>query len=378
MSTESFLRLRFVGMRFDDHAIPLELLKNLAVLEEMVVDVAKWRFLREHPGRRRSPRGFTQGIQLKLTTIDEGSAVLNIGLALDQSSQSLLFPPIFRKRLEGARDTIIGVVGGATREQSTEQDLPGRLLDYLDRIGRGLKDGEAVEFANPDGRISATLTRDFQTRLVHSLSGAKEFTGKRTVRGVVPEADQDEMTFDIQLFDGRRVKAPIEPQHLDTVRQVFNGYRDGLRAVFQGVGRLSHSNQLLGFRSIEEVTVLDALDIGAQLDDLRTIQDGWLEGGGQAPPGPGLDWLSAVFDQHFSEVAPLPYLYPTETGGVQAEWSLGPNEVTLEIDLTTHKAEWHVLSIDTNDVSERTLNCDDANDWKWLVDRLDGMDRHNG
>lgn len=169
MSTESFLRLRFVGMRFDDHAIPLELLKNLAVLEEMFVDVAKWKFLREHPGRQRSPRGFAQGIQLKLTTIDEGSAVLNIGLALDQSSQSLLFSPIFRKRLEGARDTIIGVVGGATREQSTEQDLPGRLLDYLDRIGRGLKDGEAVEFANPDGRISAILTRDFQPRLVHSF-----------------------------------------------------------------------------------------------------------------------------------------------------------------------------------------------------------------
>ena len=378
MSTESFLRLRFVGMRFDDHAIPLELLKHLAVLEEMVIEVAKWKFLEDHPGRQRSPRGFARGIRLKLTAIDRGSAVLNIGLAVDQSPQSLLFPPIFREQLEDARDEIIGVVGGATPERLTEQGTSGRLADYLDRIGRGLKDGEAVEFANPDGKVTATLTRDFQRLLAYKRSGPRELTGKLSVRGVVPEADQHEMTFDIQLFDGRRVKAPIEPQHLDTVRQVFSGYKDGLRATFQGIGRLSHNNQLLGFLSIQDVTVLDTLDVGAQLDDLRTMQDGWLEGGGRAPSGPGLAWLSDAFDQHFSEAAPLPYLYPTESGGVQAEWSLGPNEVTLEIDLTTHEAEWHVLNTSTDDVSERILDCDDANDWKWLVDQLDGMDRHKG
>ena len=113
MSTESFLRLRFVGMRFDDHAIPLELLKNLPVLEEMVVGVAKWMFIKDHPDRHRSPRGFAKGIHLKLTTIDRGSAVLNIGLALDRSPQSFLLPPIFQKQFEDARDAIIGVVGAA-------------------------------------------------------------------------------------------------------------------------------------------------------------------------------------------------------------------------------------------------------------------------
>ena len=67
MSTKSFLRLRLVGTRFDDHAIPLELLKDLAVLEEMVIEVAKLKFLAEHTDRQRSPHGFTKGIHLKLT-----------------------------------------------------------------------------------------------------------------------------------------------------------------------------------------------------------------------------------------------------------------------------------------------------------------------
>lgn len=44
-----FLCPRMVGPRFDGHAIPLELLKDLAVLEEMIIEIAKWCYLQE-PG----------------------------------------------------------------------------------------------------------------------------------------------------------------------------------------------------------------------------------------------------------------------------------------------------------------------------------------
>ena len=87
MSTESFLRLRLLGMRFDDHGVPLELLKDIAVLEEMVVEVAKLKFLKENASRQRSPRGFAKGASLKLTTIEKGSAILNIGLVLEHPQQ---------------------------------------------------------------------------------------------------------------------------------------------------------------------------------------------------------------------------------------------------------------------------------------------------
>jgi hypothetical protein len=53
-----FVAPRLVGARFDDHTIPLELLKDLAALEELVVAVAKWKFVEQH-GRLRAPKGFT-------------------------------------------------------------------------------------------------------------------------------------------------------------------------------------------------------------------------------------------------------------------------------------------------------------------------------
>ena len=362
-------------MRFADHAIPLELLKDIAALEEMIVEVAKWVFLKDNPDRQRSPRGFTKGIHLKLTTIDRGSTILNIGLALDPSP--LLFPPFIQNQLEAARDAIIGAVGSATQEQPVGRVLPGQVLGYFDKIGRSLKDEEAIEFISPEGRIRATLTRDIRRRLVRASSELKELTEEISIRGVVPEADQDAMTFEIQLIDGRKVKAPIAPQHLDMIRQAFNGYKNGQRVLFQGIGRFNRSDRLLGFDSIEHLSILDALDVGAQLDELRLIQDGWLEGGGLAPPEAGLNWLSDAFDRHFPDEAPLPHLYPTETGGVQAEWSLGPNEITFEVDLGTHAGEWHVLNAVANAVSEHVLNCDDGDDWKWLVAQLDSMDRGN-
>ena len=125
----------------------------------------------------------------------------------------------------------------------------------------------------------------------------------------------------------------------------------------------------------ERANIRDPLDISAQLDDLRLMKNGWLEGEGLVPPHEGLDWLSQAFTDHYPENLPLPHLYPTEEGSVQAEWSLGPKEVSLEIELRSHSGKWHVLDMETNDVSERTLNIEDAGDWKWLVEHIRQMNQ---
>ncbi len=115
------------------------------------------------------------------------------------------------------------------------------------------------------------------------------------------------------------------------------------------------------------------LHFGAQLDDLRPLQDGWLDGEGISPPTNGLEWLNDAFECNYTDEVPVPHLYPTEAGGVHAEWSLDPNEISLDVNLETRLGEWHVLNLTSDDVSERTLNFNDAADWQWLVDRIKGM-----
>ncbi len=122
------------------------------------------------------------------------------------------------------------------------------------------------------------------------------------------------------------------------------------------------------------------LDITAQLNYLRALTDGWADGMqlasdwgsgyGKAPDPAGLDWLADSFERHYPDDAPLPYIYPTPEGRVQMEWSLGPFEVSLEINLASHSAEWFWVEIPTDAEAERTLNLDDANEWAWLASEI--------
>ena len=425
MSEMTFLRPRLIGGRFEGHSIPLELLKNLAVLEELIIEVARLEFFKDHPDRQRVPRGFTDGIELKLTGIEDGSAVPVISLFV--ITNRLLFPAFPTKTnqhyFERARDDIVRTIGavedatiGAIRDAEESKAityiLTEKTLYYFDRIGQGLRENETIEFITPDNQLSAKLTINTRQWLISAYSMVKErsadistdiaditdiiretadniiirktsadiigetrtrqyipstveeLTKGTTVRGTVPEVNQDDMTFLIQSFDGQQIKAPIAPQHFDAILEAFNGYKNDLRFLFQGIGRFYRSEQLLEFDSIERISPLDELDISVQIDDLRLLKDGWLEGQGKAPSKEGLDWLSQAFDKHYSGDLPLPYLYPTEPGGIQAEWSLGQNEITLEIDLAEHSGYFHALHME--DDTEKTRRLDLGSETHWI------------
>lgn len=368
MSETTFLRPRLIGARFESHSIPLELLKNLAALEKVIIEVAKLEFLKDHPNRRRVPRGFTDGIELKLTGIEDGSAVLEISLFVDK-----LPLPEKRYYFERARDVIIRAIGDAEESKAIIDILPEKTLRYFDKIRRGLREDEAIEFIRPNSQFSVRLTSMVKERYAditseqrtqYIPSTVKQLKAGTTVRGTVPEINQGDMTFQIQLFDGQQVKAPIAPQHFDAILEAFNGYKNDLRFLFQGVGRFNLVKKLLEFDSIERISLLDELDISAQIDDLRLLKDGWLEGQGKAPSQDGLDWLSQAFKNYYSGDLPQPYLYPTEPGGVQAEWSLDQNEITLEINLAEYAGYFHALHIE--DDTEKTRNLDLGSETHWI------------
>lgn len=363
MPMEPFLTPKLVGGRFDDHAIPLEVLKDLAVLEEMIVEVAKAKFLEDNPKRRRSPRGFTEGIELKLTGVREGSAVPTISIAV---ADSTLFPQPNQIYFERARDAIINAIWAAEHQRSPTAYLPETTLNYFDRLGRSLRNGEAIEFSNSARPEPARLTRGTRRTLLLASPKVQELTEETTERGTVPEADQDAMRFELQLLDGRKVKAPIAAQHFDTVLEAFSGYKTGMRVLLKGIGRFDRNERLLGFESIEHVSALDPLDVPTRLEELRTLEPGWCEGSGQTPSHSGLDWLSSMIEQYYPDDLPLPHLYPTLEGGVQAEWSIDSVDMTLEIDLAAKSGSWHALNMATEEEGVRDVDLGNPGGWRWL------------
>jgi plasmid stability protein len=122
--------------------------------------------------------------------------------------------------------------------------------------------------------------------------------------------------------------------------------------------------------SVERASIPNPLDVSERLEAIKVLKDGWLDGAGAAPDHDALDWLASAFARFYTGDAPLPHLYPTATGGVRAEWSLGSHEASLEVCLPDHSAEWHLLNLDTDETDIRALSLDEPNDWEWLLDRI--------
>lgn len=369
-----FLRPRLNGPRFDGGAIPLEMLNDLSVLGEMIIAVAKWRYLQAHPDRQRSPRRFADGISFKLTGVEEGSAIAVIDMHsrprdVQGAPQFPGMPGEFDRYFDEARDYIIEAIATAELDESTTAKLPRKYLCYFDRIGGRLRDGESIDFNTPCNTKSARLTKDSRRKLLRT-SRITEITEEVIVRGSIPEADQDRMTFELQLPEGRKLRGVIHDRHRDVILQGFNSYTDAGKVLIRGIGKYDQQERLTSLEYMEDVNLLDPLDVDYRLAELQGLKDGWLDGEGVAPKPASLIWLAETFGRLYPEELQLPHIYPTVEGGVQAEWTLSCHEASLRIDFSNRAAEWHVLNVNTNYDDTQTLDLTSENDWTRLVQNI--------
>jgi hypothetical protein len=135
-------------------------------------------------------------------------------------------------------------------------------------------------------------------------------------------------------------------------------------------GIVSRREQVQKFESLESIETLDPLDIFVQIETLRNLEDGWLDGEGKAPPLDGIKWFTECFDQYYWHELRLPYLYPTEDGGICAEWVIEPLDMSLDIDLTTRRGYWHVTDFTTRCFEERDIDLNQPDSWNWLCEQI--------
>lgn len=79
----TFLQPRFDGARFAEHTLPVEVARDLAAYETLVVELAKHLYLHDHPERQRVIRGFSAEFNLHIERVEDGSTkpVLVLGFA---------------------------------------------------------------------------------------------------------------------------------------------------------------------------------------------------------------------------------------------------------------------------------------------------------
>lgn len=370
----AFLRVRLCGGRFTHGAVPLSLFGDISALGELIAAAARHRFLADNPGRRRMPKGFTKDLRLAATGITEGSAVVEVALA-DASSELPAMPRQHHRYYEGARSDFLSTIRSASLESGADAgpyagSLPAPLLPHFDRIGRGLAAGESIRFDSTSEHREAILTAEVRKRLLFSSSLTTSITEEMVLRGSVPEADQGRSTFELQLIGGRKLSGPMPEPYRETILEAFGGYREQVKIQMAVVGTLNRKREVGGWQEIQDLAILDPLDIAAQLDELRALGDGWLDGDGQALSSEGLDRLAVRFEEHYPEQLPLPSIYPTPAGGAQLEWTLGSNEVSVEVDLASGKAEWHEVDLSSGIDALDTLDLATGPGWSVMTERI--------
>ncbi len=370
MTLKPFLQPRLIGDRFTGHAIPLEMLKEISIIQEFILDVAKWQYFKDHPDRKRVPRGFTDGIELKLTKISDGSATLAIDL---YQQDDFLYNIETDTYWEKARDTIINVINAASENKQISSVIEEKYLAYFDKLGRCLRDNESFEFTVPSKTLKATLTKGIRHRILESAC-INEITEEVCIRGYVPEVDQDDQNFEIQTIDlANKIKVNYLKEQESNILDAFTKYRKKAKIMIQGIGTYNKYFNLIGFESIKNITPLDTLDVPARLEELKILKEGWLGGVGKAPNKDGYIWFEKVFTKYYPEELTLPYIYPTEDGSLSLEWTMNSNEMSLEIDIPSHKGYWHNINLKTNEEDEEIFNLDDPKGWEKLSSKINEL-----
>ena len=370
MTEIDFLRPKLAGSRFEEHAIPLDFLKDLAVLEEFIISVAKAEWIKDNPGRKRTPPGFMSGVAVKLSRVEEGSAIPVLKLFL--AGAALLPGTVTPQQayLEKARTQIVEAIAAAETGGNITDHLPAKALAYFDRFGRGLREGDSIEFQRAGGGTAVHLTPQTRRKLVLAAPGVEFITDDALRRGKVVDINDTEGTFTIRLSGGQQVQGPLSPEHRDTILDAQRDALTGVRVGVRGVGRFNRSNKLVEFVEVEDVTALDPLDVSARIDELRLLRAGWLDGGGKALDTTALDKLTSKFTTHYPDGLPLPYTFPTEGGNIQFEWRLENSAPEIEIDLSTLRGEW--LSDD-----EATIELSTPEGWTDLAQRISALVKAN-
>lgn len=360
-----FLKPRLVGSRFEDHSIPVEVLKDWAAFEGLIVEAARWLYLEENPRRKRTPRGFAQSFALHLSQVEEGSAVMVLELP---HAPGTLVPDAFAHWFEKARDRVLQTIEAVSQGRPLDDLLPKSLLAYFDQFGRSLRDDEQVEFTL--NATQAKVIYDHRVRKTLVLKSATEYRTEESVRGAMSELNLENRTFTLKLIGGEKVIGHFSEELRNAAHGALGAYGESLVMVEGAVVRDPSDNR----KRIEQVTrieALDPLDVPARLEALSLLRDGWMDGEGVKPPAAGLAWLEKAWAEHWPEDVPLPYVYPTVFGGLQLEWSFPTCVVSVEADIKQHAAQLLASrTLDGEILEELPIDLVNSEGWQRLAEAI--------
>ena len=370
MSEKIFIAPRLFGSRFEDHTLPVNILEDFTALEDLLIEVAKGIYLTENPNRKRVPKGFSDGIYLKLVDIDEGSSIAKFAIASAIALNSTL--PLENldsfAYFEKAKNKIIELVESVNNGNIPTQ-VDYKLLSFFSKIGKNLLDDESIDFGydlQSKTNSNAILNKTTRKKLLLSSEQKTEYADSIKLFALIPEIDQKNNTFQIETEFGN-IKCPLTESIKESVFVAFNEYVNKTYISLKGTALFNWNDKIQEITEIESMDILDPLDVSLRINNLSKLENNWYEGKGKALNKIGLNKFENLFNSYFENKLPLPAIFPKIDGNIQLEWKNEAKNVVIDIDLDSLAGEFFYYNdINDSDEKEDQIELDDKDGWKQL------------
>ncbi|MFC5526145.1 hypothetical protein ACFPPA_10360 [Rhodanobacter ginsengisoli] len=328
-SEGAFLCARFAGGRFNAHAIPFDVLPDLAAYRSLLIEVAKMLFKRRHNNRVRVPKGFEDSFQIGLARVEGGQSAVVTGVRLpphQTAPQGDLGFPAYEEFQEAKAyvDDLIRRVQ-ATGEVPT--DFPPELAGCFNPFGQNLQPDEFIElgYDTPKPVRYDTLIRK-QIVLSREKTYENAVNAVFTLNGGVSDAGT------VHVLDDTGTRFDFRPLSEFEFQKAYARTTKRVRLI--GTGLYDKSERL---RRLVDVSIVYNDDEPRQpfderLDEIARAEEGWYEPGNPAPTHAAVEAMRNFVRLAVLEVgAHAPYLYPLPDGGIGAEWTIGTWEASANI-----------------------------------------------
>jgi hypothetical protein len=369
MNEKIFIAPRLTGSRFEDHTLPVNILEDFTAFEELIIELAKGIYLDENPNRKRVPKGFSDGIYLKLSKIDEGSSVPNFIIASILSlNPSLPFENLESfSYFEKAKEKVIEIVQ-SVNEGIQPTNIDHKYLNYFNKIGKNLLDNEAIDFGyNLDTKTEskAILNKVIRKKILLSREEKLEYSDNIKVNALIPAINQKDNKFSIE-FDGSTIECDLKDNLRDTIFSAFNEYNSNTYVSVKATGIYNWNDKIVRIEDIESMDILDPFDVSVRINTLAKLQDKWLEGKGLAPKKDSLFRFNDLFNSYYDNKLPLPAIFPTGEGNIQLEWKKDYNNIIIEINLESFDSTFFYYNDKNDDEKEQTIVLNSKENWNSL------------
>lgn len=371
MEDKIFIAPRLTGSRFEDHALPVNILEDFTALEDLIIEIAKGIYLNENLNRRRVPKGFSDGVYLKLVDIEEGSSIAKFVIAsiISLSPNSLPLENLDNfTYFEKAKDKIVSIIESVNNGE-VPKDEDQKYLAYFNKIGKNLLDDETIDFGyNHISKTSssAILNKTTRKKILLSREQKLEYTDSIKLFALVPAIDQETNTFFIETDYGK-IQCPLNDNIKETVFTAFNEYTNKTYVSLKATALFNWHDKISKIEEIESLDVLDSLDVSLRINNLSKLENNWYEGQGKALNKDYLIKFGDLFNSYFDNKLPLPAIFPKLNGDIQLEWKKENKNIVIDIELSTFKSDFFFYNDnDDDDEYETKLHLNTKEDWSSL------------